>query len=138
MTTTNATKTQLTEGVHHAGLTVPDVIATSRFFIEALGFEQVAEKPAYPAIFVSDGTIMITLWQTSDPATATPFDRRNNIGLHHLAFRTADLNAVHAVLAARDDVKVEFAPESVGGSETRHLMCQIPGGVRVEFIQPAA
>ena len=138
MTNANKNPTALTEGVHHAGLTVPDVVATSRFFIDALGFEQVAERPNYPAIFVSDGTIMITLWQAADPAAASAFDRRNNIGLHHLAFRTADVDRVHAVLTNRDDVEIEFAPESVGGSETRHLMCRIPGGVRVEFIQPAS
>ena len=100
------------------------------------GFDKVGEKPAYPAVFVSDGTIMITLWQAD--ADAVAFDRRRNVGLHHLAFRVDDLDGVHERLAAHDDVVIEFAPESLGGSATRHLMCAIPGGVRIEFIQPAA
>ena len=126
----------LTLGLHHAGLTVPHLDAARTFFEDVLGFEKVGEKPGYPAVFVSDGTIMITLWQSdADPVA---FDRRRNVGLHHLAFRVADLDGVHQRLASRDDVTIEFAPESLGGGATRHLMCAIPGGVRVEFIQPAA
>jgi hypothetical protein len=64
---------------------------------------EVRRRPDYPAIFVSDGTVMITLWQAADPATAAAFDRRANIGLHHLALKVADtgaLDALHTRLAA--------------------------------------
>lgn len=126
----------ITAGIHHAGLTVPDLDASRRFFIDALGFQEVGGKPDYPAVFVSDGTVMITLWQAADPANAVPFDRRNHIGLHHLAFRTADLDATWQRLAERSDVTVEFPPEPLGAGPTRHAMCRIPGGIRVEFISP--
>ncbi len=76
-----------TAGVHHVGLNVPDLAAARAFFTEALHFRQVGERPEYPAVFVSDGEVMVTLWQAEDPASATPFDRRRNIGLHHLALR---------------------------------------------------
>ena len=128
----------ITQGIHHAGLTVPDLEASRAFFIDALGFEQVGEKPDYPAVFLSDGVVMITLWQVGDPATAIPFDRRKVIGLHHMAFKVADLDAVHQRLRLRDDVEIEFAPEPLGGGPTRHLMCAIPGGIRIEFIAPTA
>jgi catechol 2,3-dioxygenase-like lactoylglutathione lyase family enzyme len=131
------TSTAVTRGIHHAGLTVPDLAAARAFFIEALGFEQVGEKADYPAVFLSDGVVMITLWQAEDPASAIPFNRRRGIGLHHLAFTVADLGAVHTLLAARDDVEIEFTPESLGNGPTRHMMCAIPGGIRVEFIAPA-
>lgn len=130
-----------TQGVHHVGLTVPDLGAARAFFMDGLGFTQVGEKPDYPAVFVSDGQVMITLWRAEAPASATPFDRRRNIGLHHLALRVADgvtLDAVHEALAARDDVDIEFAPEPLGGGPTRHLMCRIPGDIRLEIIAPAA
>ena len=81
----NEKTTPFTQGVHHIGLTVPSLEATNAFFVDTLGFKQVGEKPDYPAIFLSDGTIMMTLWQAKDPGTATPFDRTNVIGLHHLA-----------------------------------------------------
>ena len=80
-------RTPRTQGVHHAGLTVPDLAAARRFFEEALGFSVVGERPDYPAAFVSDGVVMLTLWRAEDPAAAIPFDRKKGIGVHHLALR---------------------------------------------------
>ena len=129
----------VTLGAHHVGLTVLDVEKTSRFFIDTLGFEQVAEKPAYPAIFVSDGTTMLTLWQVKDPATATAFDRKNVIGLHHLALKVdgKDMDALHDRLRSAEDVTIEFAPEPLGTNGAKHMLCTIPSGIRLEFIAPA-
>lgn len=127
-----------TQGIHHLGLTVSDVKAASTFFIEALDFKQVNEVPAYPAIFVSDGTIMLTLWQAENPVTATPFDRKANLGLHHFALRVAEttvLAELHEKLAARNDVTIEFAPEALGESTVEHMMCRIPGNIRLELIK---
>lgn len=125
--------TAITCGVHHVGLTVPDIAATRDFFIDVLGFEQVGERPEYPAVFVSDGVVMITLWQASDPATAAPFDRKSNVGLHHLALATADLDGAYRRLQTAPGVVIEFAPEPLG-TGAQHLMCAIPGGVRLELI----
>ncbi|MFN8640957.1 MAG: VOC family protein [Candidatus Binatia bacterium] len=133
--------TALTRGVHHVGLTVPDLDRARAFFVDVLGFRQVGAKPEYPAVFVSDGAVLVTLWRAADPRRAAPFDRRNAIGLHHLALRVADataLDALHARLAATADVVIEFAPEPLGGGPTRHMMCLIPGGIRLELIAPAA
>lgn len=131
----------LTRGAHHIGLTVPDLERARRFFVEALGFRQVGEVAEYPAVFLSDGQVLVTLWRAADPRTAVPFDRRNAIGLHHLALRVADaaaLDALHARLAALPEVAIEFPPQPLGGGPTRHMMTAIPGGIRVEFIAPAA
>ena len=126
--------TPKTRGAHHIGLTVPDLDAARHFFVDALGYTQVGEVPDYPAAFVSDGSIMITLWQAEDPASATPFDRRKNLGLHHLALRVDDLDRLAAELGSRADVSVEFPPEGLGSTGIRHMMCRIPGNLRVEFI----
>ena len=133
--------TARTQGVHHAGLTVPDLAAARAFFEGALGFEAVGEAPDYPAAFLSDGQVLITLWQAEDPASAIAFDRRRVIGLHHLALRVADadaLEALHGELAMRKDVEIEFAPQPLGGGPTRHMMCAIPGRIRLELIAPSA
>jgi catechol 2,3-dioxygenase-like lactoylglutathione lyase family enzyme len=126
-----------TQGIHHAGLTVPDLAASCAFFEGALGFERVGEVPDYPAIFLSDGVVLITLWQAENPAEAIPFDRRRNLGLHHVALRVADpaaLAKLHGELGERSDVKVEFGPEPLGAGPTQHMMCTIPGGIRLELI----
>ena len=136
-----STSTPLTRGVHHLGLTVPDLSAAKGFFLDTLGFDQVGERPDYPAVFVSDGTVMITLWQAADPATAVAFDRRNNVGLHHLALLVESLDALDALherLSETTGVSIEFAPEPLRGGPVRHMMCAIPGGVRVEFIATAS
>lgn len=129
--------TARTQGAHHIGLTVPDLVAARAFFVDALGFSQVGEVPDYPAVFLSDGSIMITLWQAEDPAAAAPFDRRTNIGLHHLALRVAgrdELERLARELSGRDDTDIEFESESLGGTDIRHMMCRIPGNIRLELI----
>ena len=131
----------LTAGAHHIGLTVPDIAATRTFFTDVLGYDVVGERPAYPAVFVSDGTTMITLWQASDPAASTPFDRKSNIGLHHLALKVPSheaLETLAAKLQQADGVEIEFSPEALGETPLRHMMTTIPGGVRVEFIAAPA
>ena len=130
-----------TRGVHHVGLTVPDLAAARRFFLEALQYQQLGEVPDYPAVFIGDGATMITLWQAQDPQSAAPFDRKNSIGLHHLALRVENqvaLKDLYQRLESRDDVEIEFSPQPLGDGPTQHMMSLIPGGIRVEFIAPAA
>ncbi len=133
--------TPLTQGVHHIGLTVPELQETKSFFVDVLGYQQVGEVPDYPAVFLSDNQVMITLWQATNPEQATPFDRKNVIGLHHLALTVQDevaLKELHQRLAQVNGVAIEFAPEPLGDGPTQHMMCFIPGGIRTEFIAPAA
>ncbi len=83
---------------------------------------------------------MVTLWQATDPESAVPFDRKNVIGLHHLALivkNDAALDQLYESLQNTGGVTIEFAPEPLMGGPTRHMMCYIPGGIRVEFIAPA-
>ncbi len=127
----------LTSGVHHVGLAVPDLDAAEQFFVSALGWKVVNRRPDYPAVFVSDGAITLTLWRLADPEHAVAFDRRANVGLHHLALAVADeaaLALVYTRLLDYPGVVMEFAPEpNRPGSTTRHFICAIPGGIRVEF-----
>ncbi len=135
------TTTALTEGAHHIGLTVPNLNETRSFFVETLGFDQLGEVPDNPAVLLTDGTTMITLWQAENPDTAKKFDRKNVIGLHHFALKVKDADALDTLrdkLASSDGVEIEFAPEPLGDGPTKHMMITIPGGIRMEFIAPAA
>lgn len=127
----------LTLGVHHVGLAVPDLEAAERFFVDALGWTVTGGVPSYPAVFVSDGSTMVTLWRVADPETAAAFDRRANIGLHHLALKVADRDSLPAAydrIRVRPDVTIEFAPGPMWeGSPLHHLICAMPGGVRLEL-----
>lgn len=129
----------LTQGFHHVGFTVPDLATTRDFFTTVLEFKQIGEVPDYPAVFLSDGTSMLTLWQAIDPDNATPFDRKTNIGLHHFALKVDGIEALHALyetLKTTPGVEIEFAPENLGGGPTQHMMFAIPGGIRMELTAP--
>lgn len=125
-----------TLGVNHVGLAVPDLAAARSFFIEAMWFHSLGEMPEYPACFVTDGTTMITLWQVEDPTEATPFDRRRNVGLHHLAFTVAPerMQGLFERLSSWPGVRVDFAPmHNDGEDDATHFMIFMPGGPRLEF-----
>jgi catechol 2,3-dioxygenase-like lactoylglutathione lyase family enzyme len=133
---------KLTGGIHHVGLTVPDIDQARAFFCGALSFDEVGGVPDYPAIFVSDGAILLTLWRAADPPTARAFDRRANIGLHHLSLAVADDAALDAAwdrVRAHPDVVVDAAPGPIRpGSATRHFLVFMPGGIRIELATPFA
>lgn len=133
---------KLTRGVHHIGLTVPDLEQARAFFCGVLGFDEVGGVPDYPSIFVSDGAILLTLWRAADPLTARAFDRRNNIGLHHLSLAVADDAALDEVwnrVSGHEGVMIDSAPGPIRpGSTTQHFLVFIPGGIRIEFATPFA
>ena len=137
-TTTNSDVTAITTlGIHHLGLSVTNIKEVASFFIEQLNFKQVGEKPDYPAIFISDGTVMLTLWQIKDVDNRVEFDRTKNVGLHHFALKVSTIDQLQAVyqnLTKLDNVEIEFAPEALGASPFQHMMCLIPGGIRLELI----
>lgn len=128
-----------TAGLNHLGLAVRDLDATTGFFVGALGWEELARDESYPRNAVTDGTLRLTLWQVDQAKAITDFDRRTNIGLHHLAIEVPTEVALNDLAARVRDwpgVVVEFMPELVGSGPRRHMMFQEPGGIRLELIWP--
>lgn len=126
----------ITQGVHHLGLTVDRLAESAAFFTEVLCWQEVRRVSEYPAIFVSDGSIMLTLWQAAELDTAQAFDYKNSVGLHHVALRVASRAALDDVFARvrASGARVEFAPEPLRDGPVMHMMCFEPSGIRVEFI----
>ncbi|MBV1857317.1 MAG: VOC family protein [Nannocystaceae bacterium] len=123
--------------VDHVGLTVKDLEASKDLFVSVLGFEVRRHDPDYPAYITSNGVATITLWQASDPASAVPFGRKHNVGLHHLALRVPSfeaLGALHERLADYPGVVIEFAPELAYGGPAKHMMFREPSGNRIELV----
>ena len=122
-------------GIHHLGLAVCNLKATSEFFVNCLGWKITREILDYPATFVSNGNILITLWQTKEGAN--DFDRKINVGLHHLALLVAseeELSALYKKVSRYPNIKVEFEPELLRGGSAKHCMFYDPSGIRIEFI----
>jgi catechol 2,3-dioxygenase-like lactoylglutathione lyase family enzyme len=127
--------TPITKGTHHIGLTVSKLEESADFFTSLLGWKEVKRNEEYPAIYVSDGSIMLSLWAIKEEPS-TSFNKNKNVGLHHVAFQVAsesDLNGVHKKLSS-NGIKIEFAPEQLGQGPAKHMMCYEPSGIRVEFI----
>ena len=125
----------VTKGLHHIGLTVSKLEKSADFFTNILGWSEVRRDPDYPAIFVSDGTLMITLWEAKSKPPVK-FDKNSNIGLHHLALSVDSFEALETVYEKMisHGFKVEFSPELLREGPAKHMMCYEPSGIRIEFI----
>ena len=131
----------VTTGLNHLGLSVRDLDETTRFFVDVLGWEEVARDESYPRNAVTDGTLRLTLWQVDHTLDVAGFDRRANIGLYHLAIEVPDEDVLHATAARVRDwpgVEVEFMPEFMGKGPRKHMMFREPGGIRLELVWPGA
>lgn len=129
-----------TKGINHLGLTVRDLDQTTAFFTELLGWRLLARDEEYPRTTVSDGTCRLTLWQADRASQITGFDRKRNIGLHHLALEVTsedELNEMAGKIRSWPGVQMEFEPEPLGGGPRKHMMFNEPGGIRIELIWPA-
>jgi catechol 2,3-dioxygenase-like lactoylglutathione lyase family enzyme len=127
----------LTAGVDHVGLSVADLSKTVAFFTQCLHWRLTGERPEYPAAFVSDGQTRVTLWQVAKEEPYVAFDRKKNVGLHHLALRvktTEDLHRLHERVLAFPGIVTEFSPEPSSGGPRIHFMIREPGGCRIEFV----
>ncbi|MBG6173139.1 catechol 2,3-dioxygenase-like lactoylglutathione lyase family enzyme [Labrenzia sp. EL_208] len=126
-----------TVGLNHLGLAVADLDQTKLFFEKVLGWTETARDDAYPRNSITDGTLRLTLWQVDKSVSPRRFDRRLNIGLHHLALEVEseeELLRLADVVAAWPGVKVEFMPEFMGTGPRKHMMFAEPGGIRLELV----
>ncbi len=128
-----------TNGINHLGLSVLDLDKTVSFFVDCLGWTESGRDDTYPRSAVTDGHVRVTLWEVDHALQTGHFERRKNIGLHHLAFEISTeekLNKLYEKLKSYPGVVVEFAPELVGSGPRKHMMCSEPGGIRLEFLWP--
>ena len=127
----------VTHGVQHIGLAVSKLEETAEFFTKILGWEEVKRREDYPAIFVRDNALTITLWktQTDEPVK---FDRKTNIGLHHLALRVENKEELFQLLDVlkENQIEIEFEPTFIREGPSMHMMCYEPSGIRIEFYYP--
>lgn len=124
----------VTTGVHHIGLAVSNLEESAEFFTKLLGWKEVKRREDYPAIFVKDDALMITLWKTQTEEFIK-FDRKMNVGLHHLALRVKSKEILFQLLDVlkANQVEIEFEPTLIREGPSMHMMCYDPSGIRIEF-----
>lgn len=122
-------------GVDHIALSVSNLEVSTNFFVNTLGFKVAGRDKKYPAVFLNNGQMNLTLWQTSDETVA--FDRKHNVGLHHLAIKVSSfeaLDALYETIKAFEGVVIEFSPEPSYGGAAKHMIFREPSGNRIELI----
>ncbi|MFT5112496.1 MAG: lactoylglutathione lyase [Parasphingorhabdus sp.] len=128
-----------TSGINHLGLSVNNLDETVAFFVDCMGWEESGRDESYPRSAVSDGHIRLTLWQVDHKLSVNEFQRRQSIGLHHLALEISTEQILEEFAAKIQDypgTTIEFLPELVGNGPRKHMMFAEPGGIRLELIWP--
>jgi catechol 2,3-dioxygenase-like lactoylglutathione lyase family enzyme len=136
----------------HFGICVSDLDTSLRFYCDALGFEkaeshvigsefaQLMDLPdvSVTSQFIRKGTVAIELLAFSEP---TPFGDKvrravNHLGLTHLSFRVADVEAVAAKVVELGGTVVASSRTTIdfGGTPLEFVYCTDPDGVRVELM----
>jgi catechol 2,3-dioxygenase-like lactoylglutathione lyase family enzyme len=131
----NTSSKAKTHGCHHIGLTVSNLEESAKFFIDCLDWQEVRRDDKYPAIFVSDGHVMVSLWKSQ--LINTQFDK-NHIGLHHVAFMVDSEDTLYECYERikQRRLRIEFKPELLRDGPAKHMICYEPSGIRIELIWP--
>ena len=140
-------------GIDHVGVAVADIEAAITFHTTVLGLrlehrEDNSEQDVREAMLVAGNpTGTLTRLQLIAPLTApgpgpassvARFLTRRGPGLHHLAYRVADLRAASAVLPRRGYRLLYDAPRGgTRGSLINFIDPKKAGGVLIELVQPA-
>ncbi len=129
--------------IDHVGVAVPDIDAALALYRDALGMplvhrETVSEQGVDAALLdIGDGHVEL-LAPLGPDTTVGKFLARNGAGLHHVAYRVAD---VQATLDAARTAGLRLIDESprtgIRGSRVAFLHPAATGGVLTEIVQPA-
>ncbi len=129
--------------IDHVGLAVEDIEAALPFYRDILGMplvhtETVADQGVDAALLdVGDGHIELVAPLGPESGVAK-FLARRGPGLHHVAYRVADIEATLAALAAAGVRLIDESPRvGIRGSRVAFVHPASTGGVLTEIVQPA-
>ncbi len=129
--------------IDHVGVAVSDIDAALALYRDALGMalvhrETVSEQGVDAALLdVGDGHVEL-LAPLGPETTVGKFLARNGAGLHHVAYRVADVQATLDAARAAGLRLVDETPRTgIRGSRVAFLHPAATGGVLTEIVQPA-
>ncbi len=129
--------------IDHVGVAVSDIDAALALYRDALGMalvhrETVSEQGVDAALLdVGDGHVEL-LAPLGPETTVGKFLARNGAGLHHVAYRVADVQATLDAARAAGLRLIDATPRTgIRGSRVAFLHPAATGGVLTEIVQPA-
>lgn len=129
--------------IDHVGVAVEDIDAALALYRDALGMplvhrETVTEQ-GVDAVLLDVGDSHVELLQPLGPETAVgKFLARRGPGLHHVAYRVADIDATLRALAAAGLRLIDERPRiGIRGSRVAFVHPGSSGAVLTEIVQPA-
>ncbi len=131
------------DAIDHVGIAVSDLEAAVALHRDVLGMvlvhrETLAEQGVRAALLdVGDSHVELLEPLDGDGAVAR-FLARRGPGLHHVAYRVADIEAALASLSAAGTRLIDARPrDGIRGSRVAFLHPFATGGVLTELVQPS-
>lgn len=128
--------------IDHVGVAVEDIDAALAVYRDALGMplvhrELIAEQGVDAALLdVGDGHIELLQPLAADTAVGR-FIARRGPGLHHVAYRVADVERTLGALAAAGMRLIDEQPRTgIRGSRVAFVHPASTGGVLTEIVEP--
>ncbi len=131
------------ETIDHVGVAVEDLESAIKLYRDTLGMplvhQETVEEQGVEAVLLDVGDSHIELLQPLGPDTAVgKFLARKGPGLHHVAYRVADVEQTLGELSAAGLRLIdERARTGIRGSRVAFLHPSSTGGVLTEIVQPA-
>jgi methylmalonyl-CoA/ethylmalonyl-CoA epimerase len=129
--------------IDHVGVAVEDLDAAIALHEQAYGltlaYREVVEEQGVEAVLLDVGASHVELLRPLAPDTAVGrFLASRGAGLHHVAYRVADIEAALEAVRARGLQLIDEAPRvGIRDSRVAFLHPQTAGGVLTEIVQPA-
>jgi methylmalonyl-CoA epimerase len=129
--------------IDHIGVAVEDLDAALSLYGDKLGMaeqhRETVEEQGVEAVLLEIGDGHVELLSPLGPETAVgKFLERNGPGLHHVAYRTDDIDAqLEAARAAGLRLIDEEPRTGIRGSRVAFVHPKSTGGVLTELVQPA-
>ena len=129
--------------IDHAGIAVTDLEAAVAFYRDVLGMalvhRETLPEQGVRAALLDVGESHVELLEPLDAdGGVARFLARRGPGLHHLAYRVDDIDAVLASLSAAGTRLIDAAPRAgIRGSRVAFLHPSATAGVLTELVEPA-
>jgi methylmalonyl-CoA/ethylmalonyl-CoA epimerase len=130
--------------IDHLGVAVEEIEPALAVFAGALGMpishRETVQEQGVEAVLLDVGDSHVELLRPLGPETPVGrFLARRGAGLHHVAYRVQDIDAVLADLRERGVRLIDEAPRvGIRNSRVAFLHPSASGGVLTELVQPAA